>query len=92
MKTFTSRELSRAAAKVLAASDVDGVAEIRTRDGRRYELRPVEKKKSGGTWSLAAEINRHCQRVSELKAEYGVAPLTKSQWKEMDRLMTERSL
>jgi len=92
MKTFTSRELSRAAAKVLAASDVDGVAEIRTRDGRRYELRPVEKKKSGGTWSLAAEINRHCQQVGELKAEYGVPSLTKTQWREMDRLMTERSL
>lgn len=92
IKTFTSRDLSRAAAKVLAASDVDGVAEIRTRDGRRYELRPVEKEKGSGTWTLAADIDRHCQRVGELKAEYGVPPLTKTQWREMDRLITERAL
>src|SRR5205823_1838988 len=40
MKTFTVRELDRVPNAVLDASDRDGAAKIRRRDGRTYTLRP----------------------------------------------------
>ena len=41
MKTFTVRDLDRTPALVLRASEADGVAAIQSRDGRRFEIRPV---------------------------------------------------
>ncbi len=40
MKTFTLRELDRVPNAVLDASDRDGVAKVRRRDGRTYTIRP----------------------------------------------------
>lgn len=40
MKTFTARDLNRSPAKVLAAADRDGVARVRSRNGRRYLVKP----------------------------------------------------
>ena len=40
MKTFTVRELDRIPSAVLDASDRDGTAKIRRRDGRTYTIRP----------------------------------------------------
>lgn len=40
MKAFTVRDLDRTPAKVLAAADRDGLARVRSRDGRLYVLRP----------------------------------------------------
>ena len=42
MKTFTVRELDRVPNKVLDASDRDGAAKIRRRNGRTYTIRPDE--------------------------------------------------
>lgn len=40
MKTFTVRELDRVPNAVLDASDRDGAARIRRRNGRTYTVRP----------------------------------------------------
>ncbi len=40
MKTFTVRELDRIPNAVLDASDRDGAAKIRRRNGRTYTIRP----------------------------------------------------
>jgi hypothetical protein len=40
MKTFTVRELDRVPNAVLDASDHDGAAKVRRRDGRTYTIRP----------------------------------------------------
>jgi hypothetical protein len=40
MKTFTVRDLDRKPADVLLACDTEGVALIRSRSGRSYEIRP----------------------------------------------------
>ena len=40
MKTFTARDLNRSPAKVLAAADRDGVARVRSRNGRVYSVKP----------------------------------------------------
>jgi hypothetical protein len=40
MKTFTVRELDRVPNEVLNASDRDGAAKIRRRNGRTYTIRP----------------------------------------------------
>ena len=40
MKTFTVRELDRVPNAVLDASDRDGAAKIRRRNGRTYTIRP----------------------------------------------------
>ena len=40
MKTYTVRELDRVPNAVLDASDRDGAAKIRRRDGRLYTIRP----------------------------------------------------
>ena len=40
MKTFTVRELDRVPNTVLDASDRDGAAKIRRRNGRTYTIRP----------------------------------------------------
>jgi len=40
MKTFTVRELDRVPNAVLDASERDGAAKVRRRDGRTYTIRP----------------------------------------------------
>lgn len=40
VKTFTVRELDRVPNEVLDASDLDGAAKIRRRNGRTYTIRP----------------------------------------------------
>lgn len=91
MKIFTARDLSRSTASVLATSDVDGVATIRTRDGRTYELRPVIEPPRNKE-SLAAAIDRHLAKIKALKAKYNPPPITKAQWEAIDCSMTERPL
>ncbi len=88
MKTFTSRDLSRSAAAVLAASEVDGVAKIKTRDGRVFEVRMVPpeapRRSKHGAQTLLDELIK-------LKKQHGSPRVTKEQWDEIECSMTERS-
>lgn len=59
MKAFTVRDLDRTPAKVLAAADRDGVARVRSRDGRLYVLRPEKKAPTRETnWATFARARR----------------------------------
>jgi hypothetical protein len=84
MKAFTVRDLDRAPAKVLAAADRDGLARVRSRDGRLYVLRPekvMAKKKT--SWSTFARARR-----AGLKALFPDGPvLTTEQARAFDRLL-----
>ena len=84
MKAFTVRDLDRTPAKVLAAADRDGLAHVRSRDGRLYVLRPekiVTKKKTD--WSAFARARR-----AGLKALFPEGPvLTPDQARAFDRLL-----
>lgn len=84
MKAFTVRDLDRAPAKVLAAADRDGLARVRTRDGRLYVLRPEEivaKKKTG--WSAFARARR-----AGLRTLFPDGPvMTAGQTRTFDRLL-----
>ena len=84
MKAFTVRDLDRAPAKVLAAADRDGLARVRSRDGRLYVLRPekvVSKKKTD--WAAFARARR-----AGLKALFPDGPvLTSEQARTFDRLL-----
>jgi hypothetical protein len=84
MKAFTVRDLDRAPAKVLAAADRDGLAHVRSRDGRLYVLRPEKqpaKQKAG--WAAFARNRR-----AGLKSAFPDGPvLTASQARAFDRLL-----
>ena len=59
MKAFTVRDLDRTPAKVLAAADRDGVARVRSRDGRLYVLRPEKIVRGKETsWAAFARARR----------------------------------
>lgn len=92
MKTFTARDLGRSTAAVLAASDVDGVAAIRTRDGRTYELRSVEASRPERKQEFQTVLERHLAKIKALKAKYNPPPITKAQWEAITLSMTERPL
>jgi len=67
METFTVRDLNRSAASVLAAAERDGVAVVRRRGGKAYEVRPrVESAPSAG-WRTFLERRR--RRRQELYSE-----------------------
>lgn len=84
MKAFTVRDLDRAPAKVLAAADRDGLARVRSRDGRLYVLRPEKiaaKKKTN--WSAFARARR-----AGLRTLFPDGPvLTTDQARTFDRLL-----
>lgn len=84
MKAFTVRDLDRAPAKVLAAADRDGLARVRSRDGRLYVLRPekaVAKKKTN--WVTFAQARR-----AGLKTLFPDGPvLTADETRAFDRLL-----
>jgi hypothetical protein len=84
VKAFTVRDLDRTPAKVLAAADRDGLARVRSRDGRLYVLRPEKiaaKKKTN--WSAFARARR-----AGLRPLFTDGPvLTADQARTFDRLL-----
>ena len=84
MKAFTVRDLDRTPAKVLAAADRDGLARVRSRDGRLYVLRPekiVSRKETN--WAAFARARR-----TGLKTLFPDGPVLSSpQSRVFDRLL-----
>ncbi len=72
MKTFTARDLSRSTAAVLAASEVDGVAKINTRDGRVFELRPVVSNASEDT-NVSNAVAKHLKWKQRMRMRFPAA-------------------
>ncbi|MDB6127923.1 MAG: hypothetical protein JWM35_1819 [Verrucomicrobia bacterium] len=65
MKTFTVRDLDRTPAKVLAAADRDGVARVRQRNGRAYEVRPAPTISAKPDWPEFARQRR--EAIAQLR-------------------------
>lgn len=86
MKTFTIRDLDREPAKVLAAADHDGVARVRSRDGRTYSLRPENAPPASETgWAAYAR-----SRQAGLKKLFPDGPvMTADQARTFDRLLAD---
>ena len=84
MKTFNIRDLDRSPAKVLAAADHDGVARVRSRDGRVYVVRPEKvAARKGADWASFARA-----RQAGLKKLFPDGPImTAAQVKDFDRLL-----
>lgn len=89
MKTFTARDLSRSAAAVLAASEIDGAAKIRTRDGRLFELRMVAANAREDSKIKRATL---LDELIALKRQHGSPRVTAEQWNEIERSMSERPM
>lgn len=86
MKSFTVRDLDRAPAKVLAAADRDGLARVRSRDGRLYVLRP---EKITPTKSTGWAAFTRARRVG-LRALFPDGPImTAAQARTFDRLLAD---
>ncbi len=87
MKTFTARDLSRSAAAVLAASEVDGVAKINTRDGRVFELRPVAPEPSGMA-NVPSAVARHLEWKKMMKSRFPLV-IPSAAFDEVTRALSE---
>ena len=85
MKTFTARDLNRSPAKVLAAADRDGVARVRSRNGRVYSVKPEATAAKKVDWLEFVE-----QRRAALKRHFPDGPImTPAQTKTFDRLLAD---
>ena len=85
MRTFTLRDLNRSTAEVIAVADRDGLAVVRGRDGRAYDVRPRAKAAHKPDW--AAFI---AHRRRRLKALFPEGPImTCAQAQEFDRLLAD---
>lgn len=85
MKAFTVRDLNRSSAAVLATADRDGVALVRGRNGRAYEVRPATRQaaaRSGPAFSI-----RRRERLRQLFPEGPV--LSTEATATFDRMLTE---
>lgn len=85
MKAFTVRDLNRSSAAVLATADRDGVALVRGRNGRAYEVRPATRK--AATRSGPAFAVRRRERLRQLFPDGPV--LSPEGAAAFDRLLTE---
>jgi hypothetical protein len=85
MKTFTVRDLNRSSAKVLATADRDGLAVVRGRNGRAYEVRPRAQADKKPDWAAFAARRR--QRLKELFPEGPI--MSREQAKEFDQLLAD---
>lgn len=74
MKTFTARDLNRSPAKVLAAADRDGIARVRSRNGRTYSVKPERSTAARVDWDdfvqrrRAAIARLNMPRISRAEA------------------------
>ncbi len=85
MKTFTVRDLNRSSAKVLATADREGLAIVRGRDGRAYDVRPRAQPVKKPDWAAFAARRR--QRLKELFPEGPI--MTQAQAKVFDQLLAD---
>lgn len=74
MKAFTKRDLDRDTRAVLAAADAEGVVLVETREGRRYQIRPVLPEDLGET--REDDLAEFQARVRSI---WGAKPLTARQ-------------
>lgn len=81
MKTFTVRDLDRTPAKVLAAADRDGMARVRSRDGRSYSVKPEDAPSRKPDWVAFAKQRREAVR------RLNMVPISKTVARELDRLI-----
>lgn len=81
MKTFTARDLNRSPAKVLAAADRDGVARVRSRNGRTYSVKPEAPASGKVDWD--AFVARRRAALKRLK----MPPISNAAAAELDRLI-----
>jgi hypothetical protein len=84
MSTFTVRELDRTPSVVLRACDAEGVAVIRSRSGRSYEIRPVPS--SGETVDKEA-LRLWLARHKAWMKKNAMPPLSALKRAELDRLI-----
>lgn len=84
MKIFTVRDLDRQPSRVLEACEVDGVAAVRSRDGRVYEVRPVAAP-SRTEPAMAVAVRRHL----EWKAATFRRRISAKQARKVDDLLSE---
>lgn len=85
MKTFTVRDLDRSPAKVLAAADRDGVARVRSRNGRTYAVKPESTTTQKPDWTGFAQ-----QRRLWLKKHFPNGPImTGEEAANVDRLIAD---
>jgi hypothetical protein len=83
MKTFTARDLNRSPAAVLAAADRDGVARVRSRNGRTYSIKPEAAPARKVDWE---EFVR--RRRAALKKHFPDGPImTREQAAKFDELL-----
>ncbi len=84
MQTFTVRDLDRKPADVLRACDAEGVALIRSRSGRSYEIRPApDSHQVVNKGVLRLWLERHKEWMSNSK----IPPLSAKKSKELERLI-----
>ncbi len=84
MKTFTVRDLDRKPAEVLLACDTEGVALIRSRSGRSYEIRPApEPFHNVDTGLLNQWLEQHKAWIATSK----IPPLSAKKRAELERLI-----
>jgi hypothetical protein len=81
MKTFTARDLNRSPAKVLAAADRDGVARVRSRNGRTYSVKPEAPQASKVDWE--AFVNQRRAAIKRL----GMPRISRADAAKLDRLI-----
>lgn len=84
MTTFTVRDLDRKPAEVLRACDTEGVALIRSRSGRSYEIRPApDPLHNVDTGLLNQWLERHKTWIASSK----IPPLSPKKHAELERLI-----
>ncbi|MBI2497598.1 MAG: hypothetical protein HYV75_06685 [Opitutae bacterium] len=81
MKTFTVRDLDRSPAKVLAAADRDGVARVRSRNGRIYSVKPDVAPTGKPDWTGFAQQRREAIR------KLNMIRISKTDAGELDRII-----
>ena len=74
MKTFTKRDLDRDTRAVLAAADAEGSVMVETREGRRYQIRPILPESLG-----EAATDDLAEFQARVKSIWGAKPLTAKQ-------------
>lgn len=84
MKTFTVRDLDRAPGSVLAACDAEGIALIRSRSGKNYEIRPVTLQ---NTLNNLDARKKWMVRHKEWVSQNPMPSLSPSQFEELDRML-----
>ena len=85
MKIFSLRDLNRSTAEVIAVADRDGLAVVRGRDGRAYDVRPRATAAQKPDW--AAFLVHRRRRLEALFPEGPI--MSRAQAQEFDRLLAD---